>query len=278
MKIGLGCVTFGREIDKAASFTIMDYAVANGINFFDTASAYGNGASEEIVGEWLAARKSKIVVATKILPPYDRSTISKSVDECRRRLRIDTIDLLFLHSWHEDVLTDETLSALDDVIKSGAAKELGASNFSPEQLDKAAALQKIFCFAQNNNNYAVREFNDQFQQICERHKVDMVSYSPLGAGFLTGKHTNGVISGSRFEVAPAHQKIYFTEEAQSRLQHLQSVAEKTSYTSAQLALAWAFHQPVAKVLCGARTIDHIDQALAAMRLNDEEAMQLLGKY
>ena len=137
-RIGLGCVTFGREIDRAASFAMMDHALANGIHFFDTAAAYGAGASEQIIGEWLAFKRQEadaIVIATKILPPYNAAAITQSVDACRRRLQRDTIDLLFLHAWHDDVLTTETLTALDSLIHSGVVKQLGASNFHPQQLD-----------------------------------------------------------------------------------------------------------------------------------------------
>ena len=148
-RIGLGCVTFGREIDRAASFAMMEHALANGIHFFDTAAAYGAGASEQIIGEWLAFKRQEadaIVIATKILPPYNAAAITQSVDACRGRLQIDTIDLLFLHAWHDDVLTTETLTALDSLILSGVVKQLGASNFHPQQLEMALAMQKKIAF------------------------------------------------------------------------------------------------------------------------------------
>lgn len=283
-RIGLGCVTFGREIDRLASFVMMDHAVKNGIYFFDTAAIYGAGASEEIVGEWLRANNSvasKLSIATKILPPYDVHSISKSVDACRLRLGIDTIDLMFLHKWDEAILSRKTLTALDNLINSGAVCTLGASNFLPQQLEQAVTTQRNlqltpFSFAQNNHNYAVRDYDHSFQQICKNLGVEMITYSPLGAGFLTGKHRQGITSGSRFEVIPGHQKVYFNEESNSRLQRLLSVAAKWKYDPVQLALAWAFHQPAAMVLVGGRKPAHLDQALKALQFNNETVLKELN--
>ena len=101
-KIGLGCVTFGREIDKKASFAMMDHALSSGINLFDTASAYGSGASEIIMGEWMASRhpgSESVFTATKILPPYDQENMFKSVSNSLKHLRTNTLDLLYLHRW-----------------------------------------------------------------------------------------------------------------------------------------------------------------------------------
>jgi 1-deoxyxylulose-5-phosphate synthase len=276
-RIGLGCVTFGREIDEVNSFIMMDYAVTHGISFFDTASAYSAGESEKIVGTWLNSRKyvaDSVVVATKILPPYDAGSIAAAVDASRYRLGKDQVDLLFLHRWDDSVLTAETLRALDDLVRKGIVQKLGASNFSSAQLEQAVRLQqqlqlRPFSVAQNNHNYAVREYTTVFKHTCEANDIDMITYSPLGAGFLTGKHLNGVQKGSRFDNMPAHQAIYFNEEAQTRLQRLMAVADQTGYSPAQLALAWAFHQPVAMVLAGGRSVKQLDQAIQALSINDD---------
>ena len=103
----------------------------------------------------------------------------------------------------------------------------------------------------------------------------MITYSPLGAGFLTGKHLQGVAPGRRFEVIPGHQSVYFNELAQQRLQKLMSVSAKWNYSSAELALAWAFRQPAAMVLAGGRTPAHIDQALSALAFNNDAVWKYL---
>jgi 1-deoxyxylulose-5-phosphate synthase len=281
-KIGLGCVTFGREIDKSASFVMMDWSYSCGITFFDTASAYGNGNSEVIVGEWLAERhpvSDSILVATKILPPYDQEGISNSVTLSLKRLGTETIDLLYLHCWDMVLQKPEVLLLLDNLIVQGKVRMLGASNFTAEQLGKSVTLQKengfsLFRFVQNNNNLAVSDVNDDLIKVCSENNILIVSYSPLAAGFLTGKHRNGVQQGTRFDIIPGHQDVYFNGKALGRLAKLQMLADSTGYSATHLALAWALHRSgVASVLIGGRNPAHIDQAMVAMAFNEPEIFE-----
>ena len=256
-RIGLGCVTFGREINEAASFALLDYAFARGVTHFDTAAAYGGGASETILGKWLASRKPEgITIATKILPPYDRIDITDSL----RRLGVEQIDLLYLHQWHETAL--QAGAALEKL----PVRRFGASNVT---LDQLRALGPRFRVIQNNHNLAVSEVSDEVRDYCAAKDIAIVTYSPLGAGFLTGKHQNGVQAGSRFEVVPGHQNIYFHDSAYQRLARLEAVAKRTGHPQAHLALAWALHQPgIDTVLIGGRSPAHLDQAFAALAFDD----------
>jgi len=256
-RIGLGCVTFGREIDEAASFALLDHALERSVRHFDTAAAYGGGASETILGKWLASRKpAGITVATKILPPYDRVDITGSL----LRLGVDHIDLLYLHQWHETALQ------ADAAFEKLPVRHFGASNFTVEQL---RAVGPRFRFVQNNHNLAVSDLSDAFRAHCAANEIRIITYSPLGAGFLTGKHQGGVQAGSRFEIVPGHQNVYFNEAAYQRLARLEEVAKRTGHSQAHLALAWALHQPgIDTVLVGGRSSAHLDQAFAAMDLDD----------
>jgi aryl-alcohol dehydrogenase-like predicted oxidoreductase len=283
-KIGLGCVTFGREIDQKASFELMDYAVAHGIHFFDTAAVYGKGASEEIIGAWLKSRSAvakNIVVATKILLPHQPESIARSVDESLQRLKVDAIDLLYLHNWHISAETPDTLFAFDQLIQKGKVKALGASNFNGMQLSRVLDLQiknnfSCFRFIQNNHNLAVSNLDRQLMVACKDKDISVVTYSPLGAGFLTGKHKRVVQPGSRFDLVPGHQDIYFNEHASGRLQNLETVAKSTGHSAVHLALAWALHQPaITSVLVGARHTGHLEQALAASAYNDPVVFSML---
>jgi aryl-alcohol dehydrogenase-like predicted oxidoreductase len=264
-RIGLGCVTLGREIDEAASFALLDHALARGITHFDTAAACGGGASETILGRWLASRKpANITIATKILPPYDRIDLTPSL----QRLGVDQIDLLYLHQWH------------DSALQAGAALEMlpvnrfGASNVT---LDQLRALGPRFSVIQNNHNLAVSEVTAALLEHCAAQEIAIVTYSPLGAGFLTGKHQNGVQPGSRFEIIPGHQQLYFHENAWRRLARLEAVAGCTGHSPAHLALAWALHQPgISCTLIGGRTPAHIDQAFAALDFEDEAVLRELS--
>ncbi|WP_397385452.1 aldo/keto reductase [Prosthecobacter sp.] len=263
-QIGLGCVTLGREIDEAASCVLLDHALARGVRLFDTAAAYGHGASESILGRWLASRRpSGITIATKILPPYDRIDIAASM----QRLGVDQIDLLYLHQWHDSV--PATGPALDELLRSGQVKALGLSNVT---LDQLLAAGSRFSVVQNNHNLAVSDVSDALRVHCMEHSIALVTYSPLGAGFLTGKHQQGVQSGSRFDLVPGHQDVYFHSGSYRRLATLEAVSARTGHSQAHLALAWALHQPgISSVLIGGRTPAHLDQAFAALNL-DEPAL------
>lgn len=273
--IGLGCATFGREIDEAASFALMDHAIARGVTHFDTAAAYSAGGSEQVVGQWLAARRPQgLTVATKLLPPYDPAQLPAQLELSLRRLGLETVDLLYLHQWHESAVNPATLAALDGLVRAGKVRWLGASNFNAAQLTTARERQVAgglapFRVVQNNHNYAVSDLNEAFAGVCAAQQLAIVTYSPLGAGFLTGKHRDGVQAGSRFELIPGHQAIYFKDAPRQRLERLVSVAARHGHTPAHLALAWALHsQPAHTVLIGGRNGSHLDQALAARQLND----------
>jgi|UniRef100_UPI00378469C2 aryl-alcohol dehydrogenase-like predicted oxidoreductase len=260
-QIGLGCVTFGREIDEAASFALLDHAWERGVRHFDTAAAYGGGASETILGKWLASRKPEgITVATKIFAQCEHIDIAPSL----KRLGVEQLDLLYLHQWHETAI--QAGPALDELVRTGLVRQLGASNFTLEQLQ---ATGSRFSVVQNNHNLAVSEVSDEFRDYCTANGIAIFTYSPLGAGFLTGKHRNGVQAGSRFEIIPGHQNVYFHDSAFQRLAKLEAVATRTGHPQAHLALAWALHQPgIDTVLIGGRSPEHLDQAFAAMAFND----------
>src|SRR5688572_24256299 len=117
-ELGLGCVTFGREIDRAGAFAMMDQALAHEMRLFDTAAAYGNGASERIIGEWLASRtaRSRVTLATKVLPPYSPAELEAAVGACLHRLGVESVDVLFLHRWHEILGDAGTLRTLDGLV------------------------------------------------------------------------------------------------------------------------------------------------------------------
>lgn len=284
--LGLGCVTFGREIDKETSFKIMDYAFSKDIKSFDTAAVYGNGSSERIIGQWMVERalsRDSIRIATKILPPYDPLHIRITIEQCLRRLGVATIDILYLHRWDEKVTDEQTWLELSDLICEGKIKELGVSNFNASQLGSAIdTIHKLdgvgLTYIQNNHNLAVSDLNDDMIRMCRENNFKIITYSPLGAGFLTGKHLNGLQKDSRFAVVPAHQDIYFNADSQRRLKRLMEVAADTGYSPEHLALAWAIHQKdVDSVLIGGRSTDHINQSIEASKFHSAEIFDELEK-
>ncbi|MBS0661654.1 MAG: aldo/keto reductase [Verrucomicrobia bacterium] len=282
--ISLGCATFGREIDEAASRELMDYALGRGVTLFDTAAAYGAGESERIVGRWLADRRpERLVVATKLLPPYDPAKLEGQFAESLRRLGLESVDLLYLHHWHATAELPGTLQVLDQLVRTGRVRALGASNFSAAQLDSALSHQDRlglarFAVVQNNHNFAVSDLTPEFLALCAIHRITVVTYSPLGAGFLTGKHRAGVQAGSRFALVPGHQDIYFQEAPRRRLAELEAIAARHHRGLAELALAWALRTPgVDTVLIGGRGRAHLDQAFAAQAWRDPKVLADLGR-
>lgn len=285
-KIGLGCVTFGREIDEAASHALMDHAFERGVSMFDTAAAYGEGASEQIIGRWLSSRQpaaGKVTVATKILPPYDTDSILRAVDGSRTRLGLDAIGMLYLHRWEPDAISLPALTVLDSLVRQGKVCALGVSNWDSKQLMNVVKLQQehglvSFSAVQNNHNLAVSDITEDLREFCAAQRIAIITYSPLGAGFLTGKHNQKVQPESRFDLVPGHQAIYFNETSHQRLAALEAVAGRSGYSQVHLALAWALRQPgVSCVLVGGRTPAHLDQAFAALSDDDAEVLAELDQ-
>lgn len=286
-KIGLGTVTFGREIDQQQSFRIMDAAVAREILFFDTAAAYGQGASETIIGKWLHRRSSmaqRVTVASKLLPPYDAASLQQRVNASLRRLQRPYIDLLFFHSWHPSALNADVLIQLEAFIQQGIVKAVGASNFNAVQLTALLKVQEQHRLSkitaiQNNHNLAVSDLDAPLLSFCRQHQLKIITYSPLGAGFLTGKHLHTIEPGSRFHRMPAHQQVYFTKESMGYLQRLSMAAGKQKDRQVQWALAWALHHPdVDQVLIGARSVEHLQQAIEAASFNKPAFLQQLRPF
>ena len=282
-EIGLGCVTFGREIGQRESFALLDSAREHGVVMLDTAAGYSGGASEKILGEWLISRSPSddtIEVATKILPPFEPQSIAERVEESRDRLGVSKIDLLYLHSWDSSAEQFDVMEALDGLVCSGVVSQLGVSNVKMETLRRVREMQEQhslapFSVVQNNFNYAVRDLDEKERQQCSELGIRVVTYSPLGAGFLTGKHRDGVEKGSRFDVIPGHQDVYFHEQSWKRLDRLEEVAKAHGHSQAHLALAWVFHQPnIDCVLIGGRKIEHLNQAVKA-RDEDGEVLKEL---
>lgn len=302
--IGLGCATFGREIDEQTSFRILDHAVERGITFFDTAESYGGGnakalsrehrvlgpppvcsdelsSSELILGRWMRARgcHADVTVCTKVSTGNAPENIARAVRDSSQRLGVDRIDLFLLHSPDEQVSIEESLEALNIEVSSGRVGTIGCSNHSGVQLRKALDTSRRLGFArfeaiQNVYNMAQRESEENIFPICTEQEVSFISYSPLGAGFLTGKYTpdhDKLPPGTRFDVIPGHRDIYFTDEGFRVVDQLRARSKKLGLSMAYLAAAWASRSPhVACTLFGARTCEHVDNGIVALEAADRK--------
>ena len=271
--IGLGSVTFGREIDSETSFSVIDYAMDRDINLIDTAEVYSAGGSEKVLGQWLSrsSNRQKVVLGTKIVPPLGRERILQVAEESLRRLQTDVIDLYQLHAFDASTPFEETMDALNTLVQQGKVRYLGCSNFDAWQICKALWIADVNGWApmvsvQPNYNVAIRDIETELLPFCADQNIGVTSYSPLGAGFLTGKYTKTWTApkGTRFDVMPDHWDIYENDVSMRRMEGLREVASETGISMVQLALAWAIGQPgITSVLIGCRTTSHIDQAFQA---------------
>lgn len=285
-RLCLGCMTFGREIDEAASLPIIQRALDEGVNFFDTANVYGNGASEEIVGRALKGIRHTIVLATKVFGQagkgvndrgLSRYHIMQAVEDSLRRLQTDHIDLYQVHRWDADTPIEETMRALDDLVSQGKVRYLGCSNFAGWQLMKSLWVSDKHGYArfdcvQPPYSLVRRDIEHELLPVCHDQRIGVIPYSPLAGGFLSGKYRRGgeIPKGTRFDVAKFYQDVYMQERSWRVLDGLKAYAEKRGLPKEQLAIAWVAAQPVVTApIIGARTIEQLEQGLAAVSLGHE---------
>lgn len=299
-RLGLGCVTFGREIDEAESFWLLDQAVDGGITLLDTAEGYGGGnaqlyrektlgvvdvreksgemhSSEKIIGRWLRSRRGReqVVIQTKISSGYRKEAIRRAIDDSLTRLQTEWIDLYLLHEFEVSAPLDAAIEALDRAVQAGKIRAFGCSNFTAAQLRAALNVSQArelrrFEVNQPVYNLVAREIEEELLPLCAQQQIGVITYSPLAAGFLSGKYTpdrQTIPQGSRFDVIPGHADLYFHEAAFRTLERLRELAADTGLPMARLALSWALkHQAVTSVLIGATTPMHIVNGLEALQL------------
>ena len=260
--------TFGGSLDDDAAIALVDAALDQGINFFDTANVYSDGRSEEVLGRALAGRqRDSFVVATKVygeMPNGDRGLsreqVLKQIDGSLARLQLDHVDLYQCHAYDDDVPVEETLGALTDVVEAGKARFVGVSNWSGEQIRVAVELAREHGFAKivsSQPEYSLlhREPEKDVIPASPENGVSQIVWSPLAQGVLTGKYrpngsfgddTRAAVRGGGM-MAP-----YLADDVLERVQRLGPIADGLGITMAQLALAWILREPnVASAIVGA---------------------------
>jgi len=277
--VGIGCNNFGGRIDEKRTEEVINAALDAGINFFDTADSYANGKSEELLGSFLAGSRAEAIIATKFglkiegqgqgaRPEY----IRKAFDASLRRLKTDYVDLYQLHTPDPDVPIAETLGALDELVKSGKAREIGCSNFSAEQLREARTVSDSrpasarFVSVQNEYSLLHREPEDEVLAECERQGLAFLPFFPLKSGLLTGKYRKGQPIPQDTRVARFERyRALLTEDNLDKVETLIQFAESRGHTLLELAFSWLLaHRVVASVIAGATSAKQVrDNAGAA---------------
>ncbi|EYF00953.1 aldo/keto reductase [Chondromyces apiculatus] len=286
--VGLGCNNFGMKIDAAETARVVDAALDAGINFFDTADIYGGTKSEEYLGKALGKRRDEVIVATKFGMKVDDQRkgarpeyIQRAVEDSLRRLGTDRIDLYQLHAPDPTVPIEDTLGALDALVKAGKVREIGCSNFSAEQLQAAEAAAKKadgarFVSVQNEYSLLKREpEKDGVLDACKRGGLAFLPYFPLANGLLTGKYRKGhpLPEGSRIASSDYFKKS-LTDENLNRVEALILFVALHNHTLLDLAFSWLLTRPaVASVIAGATTPEQVRANAAAgtsWKLSDAE--------
>lgn len=301
-RLCLGCMTFGEPdrgnhawtLPEESSRPIIKRALEGGINFFDTANSYSDGSSEEIVGRALRdfARREDVVVATKVfhrvgdLPEgLSRAQILRSIDDSLRRLGMDYVDILQIHRWDYNTPIEETLEALNDVVKAGKARYIGASSMHASQFAQALKLQKQhgwaqFVSMQDHYNLIYREEEREMLPLCYQEGVAVIPWSPLARGRLTrpwGETTARLVYD---EVGKNLYKESDENDAQIA-ERLTGVSEELGATRAQVALAWLLSKPgIAAPIIGTSREEQLDELLNAVdiTLKPEQIAELETPY
>jgi aryl-alcohol dehydrogenase-like predicted oxidoreductase len=300
--LALGTMTFGAETDEEGSHAQLDQFVEAGGNLVDTADVYTRGASEEIIGRWLASRpadvRDNVVLATKGRFPMgddanhlglSRRHLQRALDASLRRLGVDCVDLYQVHAWDPLTGLEETLRTLDDMVRAGKVRYVGLSNFTGWQVQKAVALAharnlEVPVTLQPQYNLLVRELEWEVVPSCLDAGLGLLPWSPLGGGWLTGKYRQDArpTGATRLGENPergveAYDKRSTQQRTWDVVRAVQDVAERRGASMAQVALAWLRDRPgVSSVILGARTTEQLKDNLGAadVRLDPEDAKAL----
>lgn len=278
---GLGTMTFGAETDESEAHAILDRFVEAGGTFIDTADVYAGGASEAIVGSWLARRggPEDLAVATKgrfgAERGGSRDHLTGALEASLRRLGVETVDLYQLHAPDPGTPLEETLETLDGFVRSGKAGAVGLSNFPGWQLERAASLAEHHGWApivshQPQYNLLTRDIELDSMPVCLDRSIGILPWSPLGGGWLTGKYSREVRPGGATRLGEDPTRgveaydLRNTERTWAVLEVVEEVAEERGAGMAQVALNWVRQRPaVASVLVGARTVAQLEDNLAS---------------
>ncbi len=303
-RICLGMMTYGTSkwrdwvLDEEAALPFVERALEHGINFFDTADVYSIGVSEEVTGRALKklAQREKIVIATKLCNPMSgdpndrglsRKHVMQSIDASLRRLGTDYVDLYQIHRWDPQTPIEETMEALNDVVRSGKALYIGASSMYAWQFAKAQQVAERngwskFVSMQNHYNLVYREEEREMIPLCRDQGVGLIPWSPLARGFLAGNRS----ATKQDETARSRSddfahSLYYNEGDFRVVDAVVDVASRLGVKPAQVALAWMLRKPwVSSPIIGASKMYQLDEAVAALdvTLSDEDVKALEGPY
>jgi aryl-alcohol dehydrogenase-like predicted oxidoreductase len=299
--IGSAPELFGQGESRDEAFAIMDAAWEAGITTFDTADAYGGGRSESTIGEWLRTKEAevrdRIVLSTKTFNPMQRGAdhglkperIRRQLESSLGRLGVERVDMYLTHEQDPDTPIEDTLDALDELVRAGKVGAIGASNVDAAGLDEAvdaSTRRGLVRFEWVQNAYSLLERDDAEANVlprCEEHGLGFTPFSPLAGGWLTGKYREGEPPppGSRMTQRPEGYRHLDRPETYRGLELLAAAAAERGVDTTTLALAWVLSHPqVTAIVVGPRRAEHLEPALRALdlRLEPDERDHLAGLF
>lgn len=279
-RVSFGTMTFGSQVDEAAARRMVDRCLDAGINFFDTANVYNKGQAEVLLGRALAGRREKVILATKVRGKMgdgpdesglSRPAIRKGIDASLRRLNTDYVDVYYLHQPDYGIAIEETLAAMDELVRAGKIRFPAVSNYAAWQ------VAEIHCLAEKKGykppqisqpmyNLLARGIEEEYIPFCERFGVAIVPYNPLAGGLLTGKYgaQRDAKAGGRFDNNKMYQDRYWHEDYFAAVEELSAIAREAGKTLVELALQWLLGQPhVDSIILGASRMEQLEENLRA---------------
>jgi aryl-alcohol dehydrogenase (NADP+) len=304
-RLCLGMMSYGSKqwrpwvLEEAEARPFIKRALDAGINFFDTADVYSLGESERVTGKLLkesGVQRENLIVATKVNGQMSddvndrglsRKHILDSIDKSLQRLQMDYVDLYQIHRWDYAAPIEETMEALNDVVRAGKARYIGASSMFAWQFAKALHVSEIhgwtrFISMQNHYNLVYREEEREMIPLCIDQGIGLIPWSPMARGFFAGDRKRGGGGATlRANNDPFGNSLYFREEDFAVAECVGEVAKARGVSGSQIALAWILAKPhVAAPIIGATKMEHLDQAIDALeiRLSDDDMRQLEEPY
>lgn len=286
-------MTFGFQCDELESVAILDAAFDGGITFIDTADIYPNGhagelagVTEEIIGRWMMGRRDEVIVASKFFIPMgpnpwnrggSRKHVLDAIEGSLRRLRTDYLDLYQIHFFDASTPLDETLGALDDLVRVGKVRYIGCSNYAAWQLARALGRSEVmgtarYVSVQPRYNLLFRDIERELLPLCAHDDVAVLPYNPIAGGMLSGKHVaaDGPAEGTRFTLGAAadrYRERYWAEDKFQVVEEIRSLAEEAGTSMAQLSLSWVLaNQSITAPIVGASRPQHLEAAFAAVAI------------
>ena len=279
-RICFGTMTFGGQTDEAAATRMIDVCLDSGINFLDTANAYNNGASEVMLGKIIKNKRSRVVLASKVrnkmgdapdMNGLSKAAIFRAIDDSLRRLGTDYLDIYYLHLPDYAVPIEESLDAMNALVKQGKIRHVASSNYSGWQVVQMLWIAKQHDYppaliTQPMYNLIARGIEQEYLPMCKEFGVATVVYNPLAGGLLTGKQQRQApLAGTRFDKNQMYLDRYWHPADFDAVDELKAVAGKAGRSLLSLALGWLYHHTASDcIILGASRVEHLEQNLKAV--------------